>query len=42
MAIFRTFSFYFALVGIVLAIVLIKKIGAKGPDPVHLTPSINP
>ena len=42
MAIFRTFSFYFALAGIVLAVVLIKKIGAKGPDPVHLIPAVNP
>lgn len=42
MAIFRSLTFYLALVGIGLTIVLIKKLTAPGPEPVYFEPAINP
>ena len=42
MIIFRTLSFYFAIAGIVLAGVLVKKLTAKGPEAVHLPLAVNP
>ena len=42
MAIFRSLTFYFALAGIIAAIVLIKKMTSPGPEPIHLSPSVNP
>lgn len=42
MAIFRTISFYIAMAGIVLVIVLIKKLTAQRPEPVYLPPAVNP
>lgn len=42
MTIFRSFSFYLALAGMAFAAVFIKKMTAKGPEPIHLTPAINP
>lgn len=42
MTIFKTFSFYLALAGIVCTGLLIKKMSATGPEPVHLPPPVNP
>lgn len=42
MAIFRSFTFYLALAGMVFAGIFIKNITAPGPEPLHLTPALNP
>lgn len=42
MAIFRSLTFYLALMGITLAVVFIKRITAPGLESVHLIPALNP
>lgn len=42
MAIFRSLTFYLALAGIALAIVLIKTLTTAGPQATHFTPAVNP
>lgn len=42
MAIFRRSAFYFALLGIMLAFVLIQKLKTPSPDPIHFIPALNP
>jgi HlyD family secretion protein len=42
MIIFRSLTFYLALAGIILAIVLIKKMTAPGPPSLHFEPAVNP
>lgn len=42
MALFRSLTFYLALTGIILAVVLMKKLTTPGPQSHHLDPAINP
>lgn len=40
--IFRKISFYAAIVGIIMAGILVKKLSTSPPDPVHFAPAVNP